>query len=118
VSAQGEFDFKKHYYRTGLPSVPGDTSEGAAESMEDSVEAIRRRVCFYIIDKGDDGATCDETEEALDLVHQTCSPRITELRLGHMIEDSGARRLTRSNRRAIVWTKFKGKPQEETEWLM
>lgn len=44
--------------------------------------------------RGPNGATCAEVEQALRLPHQTASARI---------RDSGARRLTPSGRKAIVW---------------
>jgi response regulator of citrate/malate metabolism len=49
------------------------------------------------------GLTCDEIEEQLDLRHQTASARLHELMKLGKIQDSGARRDTRSGRGAIVW---------------
>lgn len=48
------------------------------------------------------GATCDELEAATGLRHQTCSPRLTELRRMGLIREGGARK-TRSGRWATVW---------------
>jgi hypothetical protein len=47
--------------------------------------------------------TCDEVEVICKLRHQTASARIRELFVQSRIKDSGQRRLTRSNRTAIVW---------------
>lgn len=96
---QGVFD--GFYYKTGLPSVPGDTSEDAAASMESYVHGLRKKVFDFIEEQGD--ATCDEAEVCLSLRHQTASARIRELVLGGFIEDTGGRRKTRSGRRARVY---------------
>lgn len=73
-------------------------------------EAIARRVADYIWECGqEDGATCDETEIALELVHQTCSPAFTLLKKHKIIcriyDEDGkkVRRPTRSGRPAGVY---------------
>ena len=50
-------------------------------------------------------STCDEAEVHFEMRHQTASARIRELCELGRIEDSGARRPTRSGRDAIVWRK-------------
>lgn len=47
--------------------------------------------------------TCDELEVSLNRTHQSVSPALFRLREMGMIEPSGIKRLTRSNRAAIVW---------------
>jgi hypothetical protein len=79
------------------------TSVAAAESMRSRAAALRERVRQHIETRGPLGATCDEIELALDLSHQTASPRVNELFRASAIADSGYRRPTRSGRRAIVW---------------
>jgi hypothetical protein len=49
------------------------------------------------------GATCDEIEQSLGLVHQTASAEIRHLVLGGKLTNSGLRRRVRSGRTAIVW---------------
>lgn len=49
------------------------------------------------------GATCDEVELQTGQKHQSASARIRELVLLGRVQDSGARRPTRSGRRAVVW---------------
>lgn len=109
---QGEFNFEQNYYRDGAPSVPGDTSEGAADSVKNLIAAMRKRVFFYIRGQ-EDGSTCDQAEEALGMIHQTCSPRIRELVLGHFIEDTGERRGTRRGRTARVYKELKNEHANE-----
>ena len=83
------------------PSVPGDTSEGAADDIADNAANLRMRVFLYIEAKG--GATCDEVEQSLGMKHQTASPRIRELCLDGRIRDSGERRETRSGSSARIY---------------
>lgn len=88
-----------------LPFAKGsETSEEAAESMAPLAAEIRERVFKYIKDCGPWGSTCDMAEQALGLTHQTCSARFNELRNRKRIVDSGATRLTRSGRKAVVYT--------------
>lgn len=62
---------------------------------------LSARVAQHVRESG--GATCDEVEVALGLRHQTASARLRELVLKGAIKDSGARRLTRSKRKAAVY---------------
>ena len=78
-------------------------SREAARSIEDVSGRLRMQIFNYIASRGVLGATCDEVEGALCMKHQTASARVHELmKSGHII-DSSQRRLTTSNRRAIVW---------------
>ena len=86
-----------------LPYSNLTTSKAAAISMEDYAVGLRGDVLRYIQEKAWGGATCDEVEEAFDATHQTISPRINELKSKGLLKDSGIRRKTRSNRKAIVW---------------
>lgn len=81
-----------------------DTSLAAANSMVDMAAVLRTRVLAEIQQRGDRGATCDEIEVVLELRHQTASARIRELAIAVQVLDSGRKRLTRSQRRAVVWT--------------
>jgi predicted transcriptional regulator len=94
---------------TDYPDRPGyvvgcDTSEAAADSLSDvTLTKLRMKVYSFIVDQPN-GATCDETEAALNLRHQTVSARIRELALANRIYDTGRRRRTRSNRTARIYT--------------
>lgn len=96
------------------PHERSETSRAAAESMRPHVTEIAERVLAHLVEVGDDGATCDEVEQALELSHQTASARLRELVLKGRAEDSGQRRTTRSGRKAAVWVAVKagGKPGE------
>lgn len=85
------------------PSVAVDTSRDAAEAIQKPSAAIRAFVLAYIANQGEQGATCDQAEEALGLRHQTCSPRILELSRTGEVVATGRRRLTRGHRKAVVW---------------
>ena len=80
-----------------------DTSAAAAISVERDGPRLRELVLFTIRAAGARGLTCDELELHLNMRHQTVSARVYELREGEWIRDSGERRLTRSNRKAVVW---------------
>lgn len=80
-----------------------DTSEEAAESMAEHVPGLEAKVLAAIVVFGAAGATTDELEAALGMSHQTCSARVNGLAERGAIADSGARRKTRSGRRATVY---------------
>lgn len=91
----------------GVPFVNRETSRRAADSVSD-VADIRMRIYGRILQAGASGRTCDELEIEFGRIHETVSARIWDLnggnpRLQPLIVDSGARRPTRRNRKAIVW---------------
>lgn len=81
------------------------TSLQAAESIQEVAGRLRLLVYVTIEARGQLGATCDEIEGILNMKHQTASARVHELMKSQHIVDSGQRRLTSSNRPAIVWVK-------------
>jgi hypothetical protein len=85
------------------PHNKTDTSTLAAEEIKPHLGRLQEMVLSHIINCGVTGATCEEVEKALDLMHQTCSPRVYELHRKGRIKDSGHRRLTSKKRLAIVW---------------
>jgi len=86
------------------PFVAGcDTSEAAADSVEESAGAKRARALREVVYSGPRGCTCDEVEEGASMLHQTASARLRELVLMGFIYDSGTRRKTRGNRSARVY---------------
>ncbi len=62
-----------------------------------------RRILRYIGKYNQAGATCDECEQSLNLVHQTVSSRLTDLRRWGYVAYSGVMRLTRRGRAAHVY---------------
>jgi hypothetical protein len=91
-------------YRGEAPSVRGDsTSEAAAASKAATKAADERRVWDHIRNLGTWGATCDEVEVDLGLLHQNASARIRTLVLEGKLRDSKSTRLTRHKREAHVW---------------
>lgn len=70
--------------------------------------AIKRARIFERIEAcGEGGATCDEVEQALAMIHQTASARILELAQVGRIIDTGRRRPTRTGRNARVYVTVK-----------
>ncbi len=87
----------------GLPGQqPVATSLDAAISMLGHVAGLRERVLRYVAACGARGATVDEIEVALDMLHQTASARARELVLLDAVYVSTLRRKTRSGRYARV----------------
>lgn len=84
-----------------------DTSIEAAESVEVSRDIDAGRIYREIVTAGDLGMTCDEVEVTFEMVHQTASARIYDLRKRDFLKDSGLRRPTRTGRKAIVWVNNK-----------
>lgn len=86
------------------PYVSGsDTSEAAAEAKLPTAETDAARVLDLIRARGSHGATDDEVEATLGMLHQNASARRRGLFLQGHVVDSGARRMTRSGRKATVW---------------
>jgi hypothetical protein len=63
---------------------------------------VRERIFKLILDEGGDGLTSDEMEQRLQIPHQTCSARVSELAKEGRIKDSGKRRLTRQTKSPAV----------------
>ncbi len=61
------------------------------------------RVFRSIASRGEWGATCDETEVALDMLHQTCSARVRDLASTGDIQRTLRKRATRTGRPARVY---------------
>ena len=94
----------RQVYGGAAPRVrKSDTSCAAADSITPRLGAMHFSVLNIIRKAGGLGLTCDEVEELLGYRHQTASARIRELYLGGYIRDSFLRRMTRSNRTAVVW---------------
>jgi hypothetical protein len=104
--------FGEPYYPRRPGYVRGvDTSRDAADSLKDSaLSRLRLMILGWISARGEHGATCDEVEAELDLIHQTASARIRELVLMNRLYDTGRRRLTRTNRQARVYRRRESPP--------
>lgn len=86
-------------------------SNEAFESVTPAARAAQlARVVAYIGSRGPLGATSDEVEAALGLLHQGCSARFTDAKRKGLIAENGLRRPTRSGR----WAKVFVVPPAET----
>ena len=74
-------------------------SMDAHDSIVASKQSVRDRIVEYLQDHGPH--TCDALEVALNLRHQTCSARVTELKAEGRIVERG-RAATRSGRSACI----------------
>jgi len=85
----------------GLPyEKDSNESRAAAASMVAHAPNQRQRIWEFLNGRG--GATCDQVELSLDIVHASASTRLLELRRQGRIKKSGTRR-TRSQRLAAVY---------------
>jgi hypothetical protein len=91
------------YTSKGIGYQPTDTSEAAAESIDEYAASLRSRCYAAIKAAGSKGHTADELEVLLEARHQSTTPRIVWLHQNGHVVDSGMRRPTRSGRKAIVW---------------
>lgn len=80
------------------------TSLLAAKSIEPKAGTLRAAVLKYIRVLGEHGATDDECQADLGMEGSTQRPRRIELLQQGLIHDSGKERLTRSGKKAVVWT--------------
>lgn len=87
------------------PDVPGwkarDTAKKAAESVAPVQGPLQRACLACLRDHGPQ--TADEIAERLREGVLTIRPRISELAILALIEDSGSRHPNASGRQAIVW---------------
>ena len=85
------------------PFVKGsETSRAAAESTEERKLRHMLLIRKYVESQKSHGATCDEVEQALGLLHQTASARLYDLRKVRLLAYKGAQRFTRSRCKAQV----------------
>jgi len=96
----------------GLPHTPGShTSRTTAVSMVPHAPNQRERIWNHMEARGHRGATCQETEKSLRMVHQSVSTRMQELRQLGRLKRSGVTRLTDAKREADVHVII-----EEADW--
>jgi len=101
------FSYEPEPQQPVYPNTPGfvrgsDTSEAAAKSLsQKALSDLCQRICRYVAAQRN-GVTSEEIQVALDLIHQTCSARTTELVLKGWLVDTGERRRTSTGRKARV----------------
>ncbi len=79
------------------------TQAAAFAGIAPHIPAMRQRIYKFVESRGAQGATRDEIETSLGMLHQTVSPRLRELEQDGCVIDSGAVRPTKSNFDAVVW---------------
>jgi len=81
-----------------------DTSVEAFATTSASKRAMdRQKIIDYMKKQPHAESTCDEAEVALDMAHQTCSARFTDLQKEERIVNTGKRRPTRTGKQARVY---------------
>jgi hypothetical protein len=83
------------------------TSVAAAEAIRPATGRLRMAVLEYLRSCGQNGATDDEMQDALNgtlgMGPSTQRPRRIELVEAGLVADSGRTRLTKAGRKAVVW---------------
>lgn len=109
-------EYQEQYQRP-TPTNYGNAASVASRDELDRAKkatrykrAIYEHICLY----GTQGATCDEIERRLGLLHQTASCYITCLTREGLIEASGQTRAARSGRQVTVWVR-KFKPAQSAQ---
>jgi len=92
-----------------------ETSRDAYMAISPHAPNMRERVFAFIRESG--GATCDEVEVALGMVHQTASARLNELANAGRVYASEARRATRSGMDAAVYVVGVAPPSPQLDLL-
>lgn len=97
-------------YREPIPRAPqSETSRAAADALDaETVSAMERRIVVLLRERGADGATDQEMQEALGMPVSTQVPRRNALMGRGWVGDGGERRPTRSGRPATVWVLTRG----------
>jgi hypothetical protein len=80
------------------------TSVAAADAIAPVAATLRRLVYEAIAAAGADGLTDEEMLAAVGLQPSSGRPRRIELVRAGLVVDSGRTRMTKSNRKAVVWT--------------
>ena len=89
-------------------------TSGKGESVSRTT-LLQTKILRFVTKSGKHGATCDEIESAMGILHQTASPRVRELVQKSYLHDSGTERKTRSRRMAIVWLSDYPKPGDPVQ---
>ena len=76
------------------------TKKMTTSNKRAQADKLRLRVLRAI---SEHSSTCQELEDWLRLTHESCSPRLTDLRDSGLVRDTGTWRVTHSGRKATVW---------------
>ncbi len=97
------------------PYVKGsETSREAAEKIEPKKITMQAVILTFFGSRMAFGATVDEVERTLGMLHQSAGARVRELVLAGKLVDSEQTRKTRSGRNAVVWVLPQYGPRPET----
>jgi hypothetical protein len=94
MSDEDDDDITRNYH--------GGNPQSAAANRRTRKNRDRARIYAFLYRRASLGATCDEAEVALDMTHQTCSARFSDMKRDEVIIETNERRLTRSGSWAAV----------------
>jgi hypothetical protein len=83
---------------------PFDTRSEAAKRIQSRLPDLQRQVLSFIVGQDARGATDEEISTGLKMQPDTARARRVELMHAGLVQDSGKRRKTKSQRSASVWT--------------
>ena len=90
-----------------------ETSRSAADRAIPNAGTQRRMLFDFIVSRGSDGATDEESQRRLSMGANTQRPRRRELEQSGLVVNSGRTRLTTARRKAVVWVAVGGSDQGE-----
>ena len=90
-----------------LPHNRTDTSRLSAELAKPFANQQLARVYHHFVDRGDDGTTDEEQQDALNMTGNSQRPRRCRLVNLGLVKDSGNMRRTRAGRPATVWVRVR-----------
>jgi hypothetical protein len=91
------------YTKDDIPYSNPTTSRAAAIQVAEKAPNDRAKILQYINACMPEGACCEEMEDNLGLLHQTCSARCNDLLIRGLIEETGVLRQNRTGAEANLW---------------
>lgn len=100
-------EYQDQYQKQTPTNYHNATSVASRDDLDRTKKSHRYKKAIFdhICIHGTHGATCDEIEQRLGLLHQTASCYITCLTREGQIQASGQTRAARSGRQVTVWTR-------------
>lgn len=86
-----------------IDRVPSGKRQTSVDAF-DATPRFKHQARIYMFILKNNGATCDEAELELGLLHQTCSARLNDLHRAGLIRITTEKRVTRTGRKAFVYT--------------
>jgi predicted transcriptional regulator len=96
-------DGQTDLFRPRSPIAYQETSRAAYRAIKPVSGDLDKLIVAAIADAGKDGIICQDIETKINRSHQAVSGNLRHLVEDGVVEDSGKKGLTSSNRKAIKW---------------